>query len=71
VRVALAAGWSWQAVAELLGAHHGVGRVIDVSTRLGAVSDVAATVLCLALVAVICDAIAAGLGGVLVRWRPL
>ena len=69
VRVALAAGWSWQAVAELLGAHHGVGRVIDVGTRLGAVSDVAATVLCLALVAVICDAIAVGVGGVLVRWR--
>lgn len=70
IRVALAAGWSWQAVAELLGAHHGVGRVIDVSARLGAVSDIAATVLCLAVVAVICDAVVAGVGGVLVRWKP-
>jgi ABC-type nitrate/sulfonate/bicarbonate transport system permease component len=69
VRVALAAGWSWQAVAELLGARHGVGRVIDVSARLGAVSDVAATVLCLALVGVLCDAVVAGLGGLVVRWR--
>jgi ABC-type nitrate/sulfonate/bicarbonate transport system permease component len=70
VRVALAAGWSWQAIAELLGAHHGVGRVIDVSSRLGAVSDIAATVLCLAAVAVTCDAVVAGVGGVLVRWKP-
>jgi ABC-type nitrate/sulfonate/bicarbonate transport system permease component len=70
IRVALAAGWSWQAVAELLGAHHGVGRVIDVSSRLGAVSDIAATVLCLAVVAVLCDAVVAGVGGVLVRWKP-
>ena len=70
VRLALAAGWSWQAVAELMGAHHGVGRVIDVSSRLGAVSDIAATVLCLAVVAVICDAVVAGVGGLLVRWKP-
>jgi ABC-type nitrate/sulfonate/bicarbonate transport system permease component len=70
IRVALAAGWSWQAVAELLGAHHGVGRVIDVSSRLGAVSDIAATVLCLAVVAVVCDAVVAALGGMLVRWKP-
>jgi ABC-type nitrate/sulfonate/bicarbonate transport system permease component len=70
IRVALAAGWSWQAVAELLGAHHGVGRVIDASARLGAVSDIAATVLCLAAVAVICDAVVARVGGVLVRWKP-
>ena len=70
IRVALAAGWSWQAVAELLGGHHGVGRVIDVSSRLGAVSDIAATVLCLAVAAVICDAVVASVGGVLVRWKP-
>jgi ABC-type nitrate/sulfonate/bicarbonate transport system permease component len=70
IRVALAAGWSWQAVAELLGAHHGVGRVIDLSSRLGAVSDIAATVLCLAVVAVICDAIVAGVGSLLLRWKP-
>ena len=70
VRLALAAGWGWQAVAELLGAHAGVGRAIDVTARLGAVSDLVATVLCLAAVAVACDTIVAGVGGVLVRWKP-
>jgi ABC-type nitrate/sulfonate/bicarbonate transport system permease component len=70
VRVALAAGWAWQAVAELLGARHGVGRVIDVTARLGAVSDLAATVLSLAAVAVVCDALVAAVGRVVVRWRP-
>jgi ABC-type nitrate/sulfonate/bicarbonate transport system permease component len=70
IRVALAAGWGWQAVAELLGARAGVGRVIDVTARLGAVSDLAATVLSLAVVAVICDAVLAGAAGVLVRWKP-
>jgi len=70
VRLAVAAGWGWEAVAELLGAHAGVGRVIDVTARLGAVSDLAATVLCLAAVAVVCDTIVAGIGGVLVRWKP-
>lgn len=70
IRVALAAGWSWEAVAELLGAHHGVGRVIDVTARLGAVSDLAATVLCLVVVAVICDALVAGAAAMSMRWRP-
>jgi ABC-type nitrate/sulfonate/bicarbonate transport system permease component len=70
IRVALAAGWGWQALAELLGSRAGVGRVIDVTAHLGAVSDLAATVLCLATVAVICDGIVAGVGAVLVRWKP-
>jgi ABC-type nitrate/sulfonate/bicarbonate transport system permease component len=70
VRVALAAGWGWEAVSELLGARAGVGRVIEVTARLGAVSDLAATVLCIAAVALLCDAILAGAGGLLVRWRP-
>jgi len=69
IRLALAAGWSWEAVAELLGAHHGVGRVIDVSARLGAVSDLAATVLCLAGIGVLADAVVARIGGLVVRWR--
>jgi ABC-type nitrate/sulfonate/bicarbonate transport system permease component len=71
IRVALAAAWGWQAVAELLGAHEGVGRVIDVSARLGAVSDLAAVVLCLAVVGVICDAIVVRVGDMAMRWRPL
>ncbi len=70
VRVALAAGWGWEAIAELLGGHAGVGRVIDVTARLGAVSDLAATVLCLAVVALLCDGAVAGAGRLLFRWRP-
>lgn len=70
VRIALAAGWSWEAVAELLGAHAGVGRIIDVTARLGAVSDLTATVLCLAAIALLCDAAVAGAGRALFRWRP-
>lgn len=70
VRVALAAGWGWEAIAELLGGHAGVGRVIDVTARLGAVSDLAATVLCLAVIAVLCDSAVAGAGRVLCHWRP-
>jgi ABC-type nitrate/sulfonate/bicarbonate transport system permease component len=69
-RVALAAGWGWQVVAELLGAHAGVGRVIEVTARVGAISDLAATVLFLATVALVCDAVVAAVGGALVRWRP-
>lgn len=67
-RVALAAGWGWEAIAELLGGHAGVGRVIDVTARLGAVSDLAATVLCLAVVALLCDAAVALAGRVLFGW---
>jgi ABC-type nitrate/sulfonate/bicarbonate transport system permease component len=70
VRVALAAGWGWEAIAELLGGHAGVGRVIDVAARLGAVSDLTATVLCLAAIALLCDAAVACAGHVLCRWRP-
>lgn len=70
VRVALAAGWGWEAIAELLGGHAGVGRVIDVTARLGAVSDLTATVLCLAVIALLCDGAVAGAGRVLFHWRP-
>lgn len=70
VRVALAAGWSWEAVAELLGAHHGVGRAIEASAQLGRVADIEAIVLAIAVVAVLCDTVVAAAGAFLVRWRP-
>jgi ABC-type nitrate/sulfonate/bicarbonate transport system permease component len=70
VRVALAAGWGWEAIAELLGGHAGVGRIIDLTARLGAVSDLTATVLCLAVIALLCDAAVTAGGRVLFRWRP-
>ncbi|MFT4036334.1 MAG: ABC transporter permease subunit, partial [Patulibacter sp.] len=47
VRLALAAGWGWQCVAELLGTGEGVGRVIQVTSRLQATADLFATLLCL------------------------
>ena len=70
VRVALAAGWGWEAIAELLGGHAGVGRIIDVTARLGAVSDLTATVLCLAITALLCDLAVTGAGRAFFRWRP-
>jgi ABC-type nitrate/sulfonate/bicarbonate transport system permease component len=69
LRVALAAGWGWEAVAELLGGRSGIGRIIQLTAQLGAVADLMATVLCLAIVALICDALLAAGGGYLVRWR--
>jgi ABC-type nitrate/sulfonate/bicarbonate transport system permease component len=69
VRVALAAGWGWQCVAELLGANDGVGRIIQVTAQIQATTDLFATLLCIAIVAVVFDGLVAAAGGFLVRWK--
>jgi ABC-type nitrate/sulfonate/bicarbonate transport system permease component len=69
VRVALAAGWGWQCVAELLGANDGVGRIIQVTAQIQATTDLFATLLCIAVVAVVLDGLVAAAGGFLVRWK--
>lgn len=69
VRVALAAGWGWQCVAELLGAQNGVGRLIQVTAQIQATTDLFATLLCIAVVAVILDGLVTAGGGFLVRWK--
>jgi ABC-type nitrate/sulfonate/bicarbonate transport system permease component len=69
VRVALAAGWGWECVAELLGAQHGVGRVIQVTAQTEATPDLFGVLLCLAVVAVLADGLVAGVGGFYTRWK--
>jgi ABC-type nitrate/sulfonate/bicarbonate transport system permease component len=69
VRVALAAGWGWECVAELLGAQHGIGRVIQVTAQTYATPDLFGTLLCLAVLAVLADAIVAAVGGFYTRWK--
>lgn len=69
IRVALAAAWGWQCIAELLGAETGVGRIIGITSDILATTDLFATLLCLIVVAVICDAIVALVGGYITRWK--
>lgn len=68
VRIALAAGWGWQCVAELLGARAGVGRIIQVTGKTQALDALLGIMLCVAAVAVVIDLIVAGLGRYMTRW---
>jgi len=69
VRVALAASWGWQCIAELLGAESGIGRIIGVTGNILATTDLFATLLCLVVVAVVIDGIVAAVGAYVVRWK--
>lgn len=69
IRVALAAAWGWQCIAELLGAKTGVGRVLGVTAQILATTDLFATLLCLIVVAVLCDAAVALVGAYITRWK--
>ncbi|MBJ7330142.1 MAG: ABC transporter permease subunit [Solirubrobacteraceae bacterium] len=69
IRVALAAAWGWQCIAELLGAETGVGRIIGITSDILATTDLFATLFCLVVVAVICDAIVAAVGAYITRWK--
>jgi ABC-type nitrate/sulfonate/bicarbonate transport system permease component len=69
IRIALAGAWGLEAIAELLGAPRGVGRVIQALASSSDVPSIMATVLVLAVVAVAFDAIVAGLFGYITRWQ--
>lgn len=69
IRVALAAGWGLETVAELLGASSGAGRVIQATAQIAATTDLLATVLVLAAIALVVDAVATLIGGFVVRWK--
>jgi ABC-type nitrate/sulfonate/bicarbonate transport system permease component len=69
VRIALAGAWGLEAVAELLGAPAGIGRVIQALASATDVPTIMAAILALAMVAVAFDAAVAGLFGVITRWR--
>lgn len=57
MRVALAAGWSLQTVAELVGGKHGSGRIIGTMANLSNTTLVIAMVLAVAVTAVVVDGI--------------
>ncbi len=68
VRLSLAAGWGWQAVAELLGGSAGIGQLIRLTANTGAVDSIFATILCITVIALIVDAIVLLLGRAITRW---
>jgi ABC-type nitrate/sulfonate/bicarbonate transport system permease component len=69
VRVALAAGWSFETVAELLGGSQGTGKLIQTLQGMSATADIMAGLAALAIVGVICDAIVSVTGKWVVRWK--
>ena len=69
VRVALAFGWGFQAIAEVLGGQIGAGRVIRVYAQYAATAEILSIVFSVGVLAVIVDAIVAGAGRWVVRWQ--
>jgi ABC-type nitrate/sulfonate/bicarbonate transport system permease component len=69
VRVALAAGWGYAAISELLGADQGAGRIINAMANISNTASVIAVVVCLSAAAVVIDAIVAALGKWVTRWQ--
>ena len=69
VRVALAFGWGFQAIAEVLGGQIGAGRVIRVYAQYAATAEILAIVFSVGVVAVVVDGIVAGAGRWVVRWQ--
>lgn len=70
IRVSLAAAWSFQTVAELIGGKHGAGRIIAAMANLSNTTLVLAMVVCVAVAAVVIDAIFMILASRIQRWRP-
>ena len=69
VRVALAFGWGFQAIAEVLGGQIGAGRVIRVYAQYAATAEILSIVFCVGVLAVVIDGIVAGIGRWVVRWQ--
>jgi ABC-type nitrate/sulfonate/bicarbonate transport system permease component len=69
IRVSLAAGWGFEAMAEILGAPAGAGRIIQAFSVAVMTPNLIGVVLCIGAVAVIADAIVAHVGRWIVRWQ--
>jgi ABC-type nitrate/sulfonate/bicarbonate transport system permease component len=69
VRVATAAGWSFETVSELLGGQHGAGKLISAMESISATNVIVATVIAIGTVAVLLDCAIALVGGLLVQWQ--
>jgi ABC-type nitrate/sulfonate/bicarbonate transport system permease component len=59
IRIALAGCWGLEAIAELLGAQHGIGKIIEVLAGATDVQGIFAALFVLGIVAVVCDMLAA------------
>ncbi len=59
VRIALAGAWGLEAIAELLGAQYGIGKIVEVLAGATDVQGIFAALLVLGFVAVVCDWLAA------------
>jgi ABC-type nitrate/sulfonate/bicarbonate transport system permease component len=69
IRIALAGTWGLEAFSELLGAPHGIGRVIQAMGSGMDTETMVAAILALAIVAVAFDVIVAAVFGFITRWR--
>jgi ABC-type nitrate/sulfonate/bicarbonate transport system permease component len=69
IRIAMAGAWGLEAFSELLGAPHGIGRVIQAMGSGMDTQTMVAAILTLAIVAVGFDALIAGVFGFITRWR--
>jgi ABC-type nitrate/sulfonate/bicarbonate transport system permease component len=69
IRVALAFGWSFQTVAEVLGGQQGIGRILRVFAQSSSTAEMFAAILCLGVTAVVIDGVVAAVGRMLVRWK--
>lgn len=70
IRIALAGAWGLEAVAEILGAPQGIGRIIWSLNDSEDVTTIMAAILVLAIVALGFDALVAVVFGYITRWRP-
>jgi ABC-type nitrate/sulfonate/bicarbonate transport system permease component len=69
VRVALAFGWGFQAIAEILGGQQGAGRILRVLSQSSSTADMLGVVLVLGVVAVITDSLLTAGGRWVTRWQ--
>jgi ABC-type nitrate/sulfonate/bicarbonate transport system permease component len=68
IRIALAGAWGLEAIAELLGAQRGIGKIIEVISGSLDIEGIFAALLILGAVAVIADFLAARAVGFATRW---
>lgn len=71
IRIALAGAWGLEAIAELLGAQRGIGKIIEVISGSLDVEGIFATLLTLGVVAVAADYFAGRVVGFATRWSAV
>jgi ABC-type nitrate/sulfonate/bicarbonate transport system permease component len=69
VRLAFAAGWGLETVAELIGGSGGVGRIIQAMANLSQTEDLIGAVLCMGIIGVGLDAFIQLAGKRVIRWQ--